>query len=544
VGRSCHKCKANPADTTIKQNEAYCTPCLEQGMLQRVRAATKGKQLLATGDTLLVALSGGPASLALLYCLLQTQNSNSNRPERGKVAMQITPLHILPPGMDVAAAEQQVQQVQAAVESVGYSGDVYVVPLEALYQQPPQLQLFRATAQAQATQQQRQQQQQQQEQQEQDQPQDVGMSGSCCAPSDGGAGSSSSESNKSCPPAAAQADGTAATAAAAAAAAASLEAEDLRILMASLQDPTAREDVQQHLTQQLLLLAAHLLSCNKVLLGVTTTAIARHVIGEAAKGRGYSLAADIQLSDARLPAADGPPEPAAGSKASSSSSSNGVDGLKPGGGVQLPVVLRPLREVSHREVSELCRLRGWALPQVPAPGNTRASSHAGGGHGASGSINQLAQNFIAAMTDNLPASVYTILRTASHLDAFPFNAPQAAAATAPPPAAAAGTCRPSNGMAAVEQPALRMCRVCLAPLPSTCSMVPGATAHAAAAAVAESSSEHSKAGPAQQHPGHVLCYSCQRQVLGSFQVPASLPQRGGTQLQQLLSLLPPGLPWW
>jgi hypothetical protein len=544
VGRNCHKCKVQPADTTIKQNEAYCTPCLEQGVLQRVRAATKGKQLLASGDTLLVALSGGPASLVLLYCLLQTQSSNANRPERGKVVMHITPIHILPPGLDLAAAEQQVQQVLAAVESVGYSGDVYVVPLEALYQQPPQLQLFRATARAQATQQ-----QQQQQQQEEGQSQDTGVSHGSSNPAEAGTSSSSSNPHESCSPAAAAAAAaaagtTGAGTAAAAAAAASLEAEDLRILLRSLQDPTGREDVQQHLTQQLLLLTAHLLSCNKVVLGVTTTAIARHVIGEAAKGRGYSLAADIQLSDARLAAVGDQVGYTPGGSSmvnSNSSSSNGVGGLKPAGGVQLPVVLRPLREVSHREVSEVCRLRGWALPQVP--GGSPASSRGGGGHGASSSINRLALNFIAAMTDNLPASVYTILRTASHLDAFPFNAPEAAAAgAAPAAAAAAGTCSASNGVGTTDQQALRVCRVCLAPLSTHSSTVPGVTA--AAAAAAGSGGQHSKAGSEQRHAGDVLCYSCQRQVLGSFQVPASLPQRGGTQLQQLLSLLPPGLPWW
>jgi hypothetical protein len=139
------------------------------------------------------------------------------------------------------------------------------------------------------------------------------------------------------------------------------------------------------------------------------------------------------------------------------------------------------------------------------------------------------------MTSRLPASVFTILRTASHLEAFDFNdattPPPAAAgagaaarggveppvgvsvaaegATAASPGAPVRTAAP-NGYAAVPEACRepgggsrqgRWCSICWAPCPQDNSKTEAA---AAAGTVA--------GGPR-------LCYSCERQILGSFEAP-------------------------
>ena len=63
--------------------------------MQRVRFATKGWGLVQGGDHVALALSGGPASLALLYCMQQMRDEpGEGRAARGKVAFKLSVLHI------------------------------------------------------------------------------------------------------------------------------------------------------------------------------------------------------------------------------------------------------------------------------------------------------------------------------------------------------------------------------------------------------------------------------------------------------------------
>ncbi len=94
------------------QNEPLCRACLGEGILSRFRNTVRLRQLILPGDKVLAAVSGGEAqketckktltsifhpcynaiahsagaaSQTMLYCLLQIQNTNPARADRGKV---------------------------------------------------------------------------------------------------------------------------------------------------------------------------------------------------------------------------------------------------------------------------------------------------------------------------------------------------------------------------------------------------------------------------------------------------------------------------
>ena len=64
-------------------------------------------------------------------------------------------------------------------------------------------------------------------------------------------------------------------------------------------DVTGREDFIDSLRRQLLLARAQALGSTRLALGDSSTRVAARIIAGAAKGRGYSLPADIQATDAR-----------------------------------------------------------------------------------------------------------------------------------------------------------------------------------------------------------------------------------------------------
>jgi hypothetical protein len=87
--------------------------------------------------------------------------------------------------------------------------------------------------------------------------------------------------------------------------------ERLGALLGGIADATGREDVRALLRDRLLLRLAARAGCSKVLRGDSACATAARVVSDLAKGRGYSLPADIQLLDARALAAGRRPGPPA-----------------------------------------------------------------------------------------------------------------------------------------------------------------------------------------------------------------------------------------
>jgi len=93
AGRLCGKCHASAAEVVVRQKEGLCRACLEAAVAARVR-----QTLLRIRDAgvshgpppvqrIMVALSGGPASMALLHVLLLLKSSSTGRPQRGKVGV-------------------------------------------------------------------------------------------------------------------------------------------------------------------------------------------------------------------------------------------------------------------------------------------------------------------------------------------------------------------------------------------------------------------------------------------------------------------------
>lgn len=73
----------------------------------------------------------------------------------------------------------------------------------------------------------------------------------------------------------------------------------LQSLLASVSDPTGRQDLARHLRGRLLLRAAAELGCARLARGDCATTLAAHIVAAASKGCGYSLAGDVRLVDAR-----------------------------------------------------------------------------------------------------------------------------------------------------------------------------------------------------------------------------------------------------
>ncbi|KAF3333885.1 cytoplasmic tRNA 2-thiolation protein 2 [Carex littledalei] len=148
---------------------------------------------------------------------------------------------------------------------------------------------------------------------------------------------------------------------------------DLRKLVNSINDATGREDFLRHLRMLSLQKVAFEHGYSKLVLGLSASAMARHVISATVKGQGYSLPADVQYVDTRW---------------------------------KVPVVL-PIRDCLEHELVTLCYLE--SLKNVQVLDNPCTS------------INGLVSSFIARLREDNPSREHTILRTAGKLKPFNFN---------------------------------------------------------------------------------------------------------------------------
>lgn len=515
----CRKCKQRPAVLHIRQHEPYCYECLEAGIQQKVRTATKTRGLVQTGDHVMLAISGGAASLALLSCIMEMKSTSPARPERGKVPFVLTVVHIggaAVSGRPNWESVDGVQQLQDSVAAAGYQGQLLVLPLSAVFEVDHRSQQQSQPAAAQRLLQQMQQ---------------LHITGATAGQQQRQV--SDSAVAEAAPAAVAVADSGAG------ACAEQQHEQKLQELLSSIRDSTGREDLLLHLQEQLLLSAAVALGCNRLLFGECASRVAAKIISDAAKGRGYSLPADIQLLDARHQSSGG------------------------------PVVIHPLREVTYKELVALCRYKGisWSdrpvgtsllqrNMQVAANGGSRAIKKAEAG---AVTVNSLAEKFIDDMQQSVPGSIYTILRTAAHLQPFGFNdilaVPEAISASLPPTARAERAKllalqqqQQQEGGAgesvAATSSQLQLCSVCQAPLPE----LPAAdlyTAERAAgeAAMAAEARLHS-AGLTGSH-SRQLCYSCNRQILLQMEAATATAVTGcdglDAKMQRLKQLLPAGM---
>ncbi|OIS97662.1 PREDICTED: cytoplasmic tRNA 2-thiolation protein 2-like [Nicotiana attenuata] len=147
----------------------------------------------------------------------------------------------------------------------------------------------------------------------------------------------------------------------------------LNELINAVSDVTGKEDLVEHLRMLSLQKIALEHGYTKVLLGTCTSRIACRVLEATVKGRGYSLAADIQYVDARW---------------------------------KIPVVL-PLRDCLIHELNTLCSLDSLMTVEV------FNGTHAG--------INGLVSSFVKLLQEENPSRESTIMRTAGKLTPFHFN---------------------------------------------------------------------------------------------------------------------------
>lgn len=152
----------------------------------------------------------------------------------------------------------------------------------------------------------------------------------------------------------------------------------LLLLLQHVTDPTGKEDLLEHLRMQALQQVAKLHGYTKLVVGLSTSRIAAKVISATAKGRGFSLPADIQYFDARW---------------------------------DIPVLM-PLRDCVVKELVLLCHLRHLKTVFIPTFSTLSMSQH---------SINSLSDAFVSLLQEDNPARERTIMRTAAKLQPFFFN---------------------------------------------------------------------------------------------------------------------------
>lgn len=149
--------------------------------------------------------------------------------------------------------------------------------------------------------------------------------------------------------------------------------KNLKELLNSVCDVSGREDLVKHLKFLSLQKFAMENGYTKIVLGTCTSRIACHVLEATVKGRGYSLAADIQYVDARW---------------------------------EIPMVL-PLRDCLAEELNLLCRLDSLKTLEVF--------------HYPCSGINGLVASFVKILQEDNPSRESTIVRTAGKLTPFHFN---------------------------------------------------------------------------------------------------------------------------
>jgi tRNA(Ile)-lysidine synthase TilS/MesJ len=509
---TCMKCKTAPAVATVRQKEPYCHNCIEIGVQQRCLVSTKGLGLISPGDAALLALSGGAASTALLYCMAAMQApADAVRPIRGKLPYKLSVLHIdcsMQQGVTPQQAANntspdhtQLQQLQALLAvlatAAGYSQQPLLLHLSDAFCTEQQLQQLLA------------------HQQQQGSAQDHACNGSSASLVEPTAQHANAQQPQQPQPPQQQQQ--------------QQHLQRLQQLVAAISDATGREDIITHLRDQLLLRAAAVLGCNRLLRADCASRIAVRVIADASKGRGFSLPADIHSMDGRL--------------------------MQHGG----PCVLQPFRDITHKELRELCRYKG--LPLLQEGSGSSGSSAGGLGSGSSSSMNVLAERFVGEMESSLPISIYTILRTAAHLEPFEFTD---AAAMVPKAADAlkkhhshrqqqqqvSGGEQQVNGQPRAAEVQWRLCGICNAPLPAR-QPAPAGPAEGDAGSGSGHAAHEGNNGVAAAGDGSMistcssLCYSCDKQILQQVQlVPAAAPGKAlslNDKMQRLRQLLPPGI---
>eukprot|EP00798_Chlamydomonas_sp_ICE-L_P030351 gene30351-35356_t len=137
---NCFKCRDTPAAVSVRMKDPMCVDCLEASILGKIKCIRKKVGgVLRAEDNVVVTLSGGPCSLALLYLLVNIQNKVKGRPAKGVLSFNMTVVHVQEasayPSVSQADEDTHTAAIVAAAHSTGYEGQVHVVPLYEVFKE-------------------------------------------------------------------------------------------------------------------------------------------------------------------------------------------------------------------------------------------------------------------------------------------------------------------------------------------------------------------------------------------------------------------------
>ncbi|XP_061101143.1 LOW QUALITY PROTEIN: cytoplasmic tRNA 2-thiolation protein 2 [Conger conger] len=357
VSQNCVKCKDGSAVLIIRAGDAFCRCCFKEYFVHKFRAMLGKNRVIFPGEKVLLAVSGGPASSAMLS---QVQEGLSrDAPKKLRFIPGI--LHIDEGGacgQSLEERERSTAQLEAIFRATGYP--FHTVPLEQVFELPSSVLEAAASA-----------------------PQRPDGSYKAAVDqflqSAKARGSSSPRRGRSgrgprraggpgspVPPG----DGTPQNGPARLGLGRS---EDLGRLLSSVRTLTAKEDMLQTLRHHLMVHTARTHGYSKVMMGDSCSRLAVKLLSNIAQGRGATLATDTGFSDPRY------------------------------GDV---VIIRPMRDYSSKEIAFYNKMFG--VPSVFVPGlDTKASDKA--------SIPLLTESFVTKLQTDFPSTVSTIYRTSEKL---------------------------------------------------------------------------------------------------------------------------------
>ena len=170
----------------------------------------------------------------------------------------------------------------------------------------------------------------------------------------------------------------------------------LQMLFGSIADPSGRSDLEKYLRRMLILRIASLNGCSHVAFAHTADALATEAIASVSKGRGYSFPSDVAPGDARY-------------------------------GSEVPVIVRPMREVSREEVGvvfeHLERCGKIVTTKMEHAGGTNESNEDADPDGKmdKGNIHRLAEQFVRRAIEQNPGAVSNIMSAVGKLQTFYWN---------------------------------------------------------------------------------------------------------------------------
>ncbi|KAJ1083977.1 hypothetical protein NDU88_004132 [Pleurodeles waltl] len=362
LAQKCMKCKEGSAALLIRAGDAFCRDCFKEYFVHKFRAMLGKNRLIFPGEKVLLALSGGPSSSAMVQ---QVQEGLSRAaPKKLRFAPGI--VHV-DEGAVCGQTQEERARTAAQMESLlKVSGFPYhIIPLEAAFKLPGSVlqfhtpgsrnnykeavdgfiqhqQSLHSTAnEVTLTQVEERLTQLSTEDPER---QDVDFT--------------LPESTKNPPPS-------------------SVHTQRLIDLFSAVTTLTAREELLQKLRTHLILHTARTHGYSKVMMGDSCTRLAIKSMTNISLGRGAFLATDTGFSDERH------------------------------GDV---VVVRPMRDYSLKEISYYNHMFG--VQSIFIPGlDTKASAKA--------SIHRLTEDFMTKIQADFPSTVSTVYRTSEKLGVTP-----------------------------------------------------------------------------------------------------------------------------